>query len=102
MSDDLTLFFFFFYLVIVLVLVFWPFIQRYLDKKYLPASSDSKDFKIDDPVAWLSADHKSIRYTYINWFDTFCSQFILETGDYSWSSELRHPTPEELEKYFRK
>lgn len=95
--------FYFWFFIVSLIFIIWFFLFRLVREDFYEYySPDSKDFKIGDPVAWLSADHKSIRYTYINWFDTFCSQFILETGDYSWSSVLRHPTPEELEKYFRK
>lgn len=103
MSDSFTLFIALLYLVVALVLVFWRFIQRYLDKKYYLALSDSKDFKIDDPVVYN--DHGDDYFTHINgvysWEEKLC--YSLEAVEFVvWSSKLRHPTPEELEKYFRK
>ena len=103
MSDSFTLFIALLYLVVALVLVFWRFIQSYLDKKYYFALSDSKDFKIDDPVVYN--DHGDDYFTHINgvysWEEKLC--YSLEAVEFVvWSSWLRHPTKEELEKYFRK
>jgi len=89
-----------FYCVVGLVFLCWSHYQRYLDKKR--CSPDSKDFKIDDPVVYN--DHGDDFFTYINgvysWEKKLCS---LEAVEFVvWSSWLRHPTPEELEKYFRK
>lgn len=71
------------------------------DKKR--CSSDSKDFRIDDPVVYN--DHGDDYFTHINgvysWEEKFC--YSLEAVEFVvWSSWLRHPTQEELEKYFRK
>lgn len=104
MSDSFTLFIALLYLVVVLVLVlvFWRFIQRYLDKKYYLALSDSKDFKIGDPVAHDDLYQNGSRFSYISWFDSLYDHFCLETDDWYSPNQIRHPTPEELEKYFRK
>ena len=64
---------------------------------------DSKDFKIDDPIVYN--DHGDDYFTHINgvysWEEKLC--YSLEAVEFVvWSSKLRHPTPEELEKYFRK
>jgi len=92
-----------FYCVVALVFLLWSYYQRHLDKKYWPALSDSKDFKIDDPVVYN--DHGDDYFTHINgvysWEEKLC--YSLEAVEFVvWSSKLRHPTPEELEKYFRK
>ncbi len=67
------------------------------------SSPDSKDFKIDDPVVYN--DHGDDYFTHINgvysWEEKLC--YSLEAVEFVvWSSKLRHPTSEELEKYFRK
>ena len=63
----------------------------------------SKDFKIDDPVV-VSCIGDRVIYTHIDWYDAKLDKFSLESLYIEWVSpeRLRHPTQEELEKYFRK
>jgi len=99
-----------FFIVLNLIFGFWIFLGAFLYPhflnfiwKYNSISSDSKDFKIDDPVVYN--DHGDDFFTYINgvysWEEKLC--YSLEAVEFVvWSSWLRHPTKEELEKYFRK
>ena len=67
-------------------------------------SPDSKDFKIGDPVATLyfSEYESRVIFSYIDAFDWDSEKFHLDSGTWYSFDELRHPTSEELEKYFRK
>lgn len=65
-------------------------------------SSDSKDFRIGDPVAHSHLYQNGSRFSYISWFDSSYDHFCLETDDWYSPDQIRHVTPEELEKYFRK
>lgn len=88
------------------LLLFW-FLPRYsaqIDEDDR-CSPQSKYFKIDDPVVYN--DHGDDFFTYINGVysgeevhNKLC--YSLESVEFVvWSSKLRHPTKEELQKYFK-
>lgn len=95
------------------LLLFW-FLPRYsaqIDEDDR-CSPDSKDFKIGDPVAIMHGGRLSFWYIASIALslrpDKFSNLYVLErspfrSADYHFQDEeIRHPTTEELEKYFRK
>lgn len=87
-----------------LIHIFYSFLEARNNRQNANRCSPySKDFKIDDPVVYN--DHGDDYFTHINgvysWEEKLC--YSLEAVEFVvWSSKLRHPTPEELGKYFRK
>lgn len=102
--------------VILIVLWFSAIISELERRTYFLKSSffasDSKVFKIGDPVAVIHGGRLSFWYIASISLslrpDKYSNLYVLEkppcpSADYHFhDDELRHPTPEELEKYFRK